>query len=476
MITVVIYYWYSLEITTYSSSGSAHQNENQKNKVESKFWASNGNKVPVQSQNTDEKVLGCSVEILGNDCLARWSDANWMDDAWRTNFSLKLHFLNENKVTGKDKFVNTQTAADKQDVTYKFSWYQTSSNSFLYIIAGVLFFDMFAGMSATCLGPGKYSSLQSVTGYQQNKTINQQTVSFQTDVRETTRSGGQRINDAPGFSTVNKLWFAVPKVSYSRKRRRPHFAAFLAYCHNDSDFVFNKLYEPLQKYLHNSFPSWSQEFLTLLYDKHFLPGQPLDEICRAAVYDSHVTVAIVSDSFIQSPWCLYEMENAVVANVPVIPLYLTHRDITCFSGIMKHVYDQHVRTFWPRSVKKSGQMTEQELDVVQNIGYSVATYIKQSTMEGSELITNLNYDTVSNESISLTKGNYKVNDSNYDTISNFSISVYEGNDLTNTMYDMISDHINSNDEEENVRKNETNKSNERKAPKQCCEWFAMLGF
>ena len=277
----------------------------------------------------------------------------------------------------------------------------------------------------------KQTSDQSSVNRRLNKHISHRNSFVHADIWELVYDGHH--NDASSASTVNKLWFSVESGCSPRKRRRPHFAAFLAYSHNDSDFVTNKLYEPLQKYLCGALPHWSQDTLTLLYDKHFLPGQPLNEICRAAVHDSHVIIAIVSDSFIQSPWCLYEMENAVTADVPIIPLYLTHRDITCFSGIMKHVYDKHVRTFWPPSKKVCGSMTNEEIDVSFNSEGHVD-----------------DYDTISNTGVSVVEEN---GTSIYDSILDSSVNDYEEID---DMPDAIL------------------RSTMKRTPKQCCEWFAMF--
>ena len=229
--------------------------------------------------------------------------------------------------------------------------------------------------------------------------------------------------------------------------------------------MINKLYGPLQNYLCGTLPHWSQDTLTLLYDKHFLPGQPLNEICRAAVHDSHVNIAIVSESFIQSPWCLYEMENAVTADVPIIPLYLTHRDITCFSGIMKHVYDKHVRTFWPPSKKVCGSMTNEEIDVIHNIGFSVVTCVKESSVEMSHRsVDQNNNDVMSNQNKSVTEANNEGHVDDYDTISNTGVSVVEENGTS--IYDSILDSsVNDNEEIDDMP--DAKRSTMKRTPKQC---------
>ena len=107
---------------------------------------------------------------------------------------------------------------------------------------------------------------------------------------------------------------------FKTDKRDPHFAAFLAYTHVDRDFVLDKLYDPLQKHLEESFPRWNERLLTVLYDKNFLPGQCTMDLCRAVVYSSYVTVEIISDAFTRSTWCHYELEIAIEAKVPIIPV------------------------------------------------------------------------------------------------------------------------------------------------------------
>ena len=164
----------------------------------------------------------------------------------------------------------------------------------------------------------------------------------------------------------------------SASNRNPNFAAFLAYSHEDRDFVINKLYGPLQKQLCDSFPDWNEEFLTVLYDKNFLPGQCTMDVCRTAVYSSYVTVAIVSNAFSRSTWCHYEIETAIEARVPIIPVYLSDVDADRFPAILKYIYENNVRIFWPETTD-SRKLSKEEISVVRDLAFSVSTYVNQQT-------------------------------------------------------------------------------------------------
>ena len=116
----------------------------------------------------------------------------------------------------------------------------------------------------------------------------------------------------------NIFYIGLNESLFTTEDRESQFAAFLAYSHEDRDFVINKLYNPLQKQLRESFPDWNEELLTVLYDKSFLPGQCTMDVCRAAVCSGYVTVAIVSDAFARSTWCHYELETAIETRVPSV--------------------------------------------------------------------------------------------------------------------------------------------------------------
>lgn len=163
--------------------------------------------------------------------------------------------------------------------------------------------------------------------------------------------------------------------------KTPHFAVFLAYSHNDCDFVVRKLYRPLIRFLRQFLSDWPENRLTLLYDKDFLAGQYVKDTCKAAVQESHVTVPVVSDSFINSIWCQYELEEAVDAGVPIIPLYISQQDARKQNGVLKDVLTKCSGMFWPQNdVNTDNDISEEELGRIKQLAFDIAGHVKRREM------------------------------------------------------------------------------------------------
>lgn len=166
-----------------------------------------------------------------------------------------------------------------------------------------------------------------------------------------------------------------------KNNRRPRYSVFLAYCHDDRDFVIRKLYSALENCLREYLPDKNKETLTLLYDKNFLPGEDISDICKAAVYESYVTVAVVSNNFLRSSWCSYEMQTAVEAEIPIIPLYLNICQEEQLRGILKFIYDRKVRLLWPQNTSHTEDLSEEELELIRSLATSVTAYVRKFDSE-----------------------------------------------------------------------------------------------
>ena len=175
-----------------------------------------------------------------------------------------------------------------------------------------------------------------------------------------------------------QYYIGINDISFGTPNRHPRFAAFLAYSRVDKVFVVEKLYGPLQKLLRKSFPGWDEELLTVLYDKNFLAGECIMDVCRAAVYSSYVTVAIVSGAFCCSTRCHYEMETAIEARVPIIPVYLPGVDVNSFPALMKYIYENNVRIYWPEA-NGDENISNEELSAVRDLAFSISTNVKHQT-------------------------------------------------------------------------------------------------
>ena len=177
------------------------------------------------------------------------------------------------------------------------------------------------------------------------------------------------------FSEPKDSFILVPKGRSIVQKRSPKYAVFLAYCHEDSDFVVQKIHRCLEEKLRKYLPD--EDSLTLLYDKNCLPGEDLYDICKAAVINSYVTIAIISESFIRSNWCSYEMHTAIEASVPIIPLYLSKCDGNSLKGILKLIYDKKVRLLWPQADQDSGAISSDEEALIQYLAKTVAAYVRK---------------------------------------------------------------------------------------------------
>ena len=179
------------------------------------------------------------------------------------------------------------------------------------------------------------------------------------------------------FSEPKDAFILVPKGATPAYKRSPKYAVFLAYCHEDSDFVVKKIHQNLEVNLRKYLPDKNEDTLTLLYDKNFLPGVDLYDICKAAVINSYVTIAIISENFIGSNWCSYEMQTAIEAGVPIIPLYLKKCDGNNLSGIIKLIYDKKVRLLWPQATINNELISSEEHSLILILAKTVAAYVRK---------------------------------------------------------------------------------------------------
>ncbi|XP_053380593.1 toll-like receptor 4 [Mercenaria mercenaria] len=147
-------------------------------------------------------------------------------------------------------------------------------------------------------------------------------------------------------------------------RRNPKFVVFLAYCSKDSEFVLKKIYRKLNnkllKLLEDTEYVKDPDHLIILYDKHFLAGVDIDEICRKAITESHVTVAVVTENFLESSWCNLEVKMAISSNVPLLPLFIMKCDPGRLTGFLRVVYEEKVRLLWPDTSLLDDRLAEAE--------------------------------------------------------------------------------------------------------------------
>ncbi|XP_045212307.2 toll-like receptor 4 [Mercenaria mercenaria] len=163
--------------------------------------------------------------------------------------------------------------------------------------------------------------------------------------------------------------------------RNPKFVVFLAYCSKDAEFVLKKIYEKLNlkllQLLKDTAYVNDPDHLIIIYDKHFLAGIDIDEICRVAITESHVTVAVVTDNFLESSWCNLEVKMAISSKVPLLPLFITKCDPKKLTGFLRVVYEEKVRLLWPDTSLLDETLAEaEENKLLDTLCSHIITYVK----------------------------------------------------------------------------------------------------
>lgn len=167
------------------------------------------------------------------------------------------------------------------------------------------------------------------------------------------------------------------EIGKENNKRNPKFIVFLAYCSKDYQFVLGKIYHRLNDKLKHFLPHTDPDELIIIYDKNFLAGIDIDEICRLAITESHVTVAIVTENFLDSPWCNLEVKMAISSKVPLLPLFVTKCEAEKLTGFLRIVYEQKVRLLWPEtSALEETQAEVEENELLDTLCTHILTYVK----------------------------------------------------------------------------------------------------
>lgn len=192
-------------------------------------------------------------------------------------------------------------------------------------------------------------------------------------------SNQQGMEERPPISVV------IPISNVKVNARKPKFVVFLAYSSLDSDFVVDKIYLKLNEKLKFILPHRNPEQLIILYDKHFLAGIDIDEICRLAILESHVTVAVVTENFLNSPWCNLEVKMAMSSKVPLLPLFVSKFNSERLTGFLRVIYDEKVRLVWPDTTNLDhDEALEVENDTLDVLCSHIIAYVKQNSYQEDE--------------------------------------------------------------------------------------------
>ncbi|KAL4239515.1 hypothetical protein ACF0H5_000329 [Mactra antiquata] len=80
---------------------------------------------------------------------------------------------------------------------------------------------------------------------------------------------------------------------------------FLSYANKNSEFILNQLYPFLKE----------KGIRVCLHDKDFLPGDNIADNILDAIRNSRITLAVLSNDYVRSKWCVYEFNMARMESI-----------------------------------------------------------------------------------------------------------------------------------------------------------------
>lgn len=122
------------------------------------------------------------------------------------------------------------------------------------------------------------------------------------------------------------------------------FVTFLSFSSDDKDFVDLYIYNQLNENLR--IMTGTDRNLVCVGDEYLRPGfLVLDETARC-IERASVMIAVVSNSYCDSPFCHNELDQAYRLNKPIVLMLKDHVDENLMMPIMKALFKNNVRILW----------------------------------------------------------------------------------------------------------------------------------
>ncbi|KAL3886054.1 hypothetical protein ACJMK2_026077 [Sinanodonta woodiana] len=128
--------------------------------------------------------------------------------------------------------------------------------------------------------------------------------------------------------------------------KTPDYAVFLSFSSKDQDFVIDVVWPKLESKLKHSLRMGNK--IVFVGDANFDLGKQICEEVICAASRCWCTVLIISNSFLESDWCLFEVQSSWNSGCRIFPLFIEKCDGSKAKGIMKVVCRDMVRLLWPK--------------------------------------------------------------------------------------------------------------------------------
>lgn len=144
-------------------------------------------------------------------------------------------------------------------------------------------------------------------------------------------------------------WLRSRSAASSVANRVYLYDAFVSYSNNDTQWVISRLLPQLEC-------SSIGNLKLCVYDRDFLAGRNISECILDSIKHSRKIILVLSNSFLQSPWCKFETDLAQYTLLEenrdaFILLKISHLDETLLSPKLNYLLKTRIHLSWSQSPK-----------------------------------------------------------------------------------------------------------------------------
>ncbi|XP_065307840.1 toll-like receptor 2 [Dermacentor albipictus] len=145
-------------------------------------------------------------------------------------------------------------------------------------------------------------------------------------------------------------WLRSQSTACSAANKAYLYDAFVSYCNSDTQWVISRLLPQLEC-------STIGNLKLCVYDRDFVAGRNISECILESIKQSRKIILVLSNSFLQSPWCKFETDLAQYTLLEenrdaFILLKISRLDETLLSPKLNYLLKTRIHLSWSQSPKE----------------------------------------------------------------------------------------------------------------------------
>ncbi|ESO92078.1 hypothetical protein LOTGIDRAFT_121482 [Lottia gigantea] len=141
------------------------------------------------------------------------------------------------------------------------------------------------------------------------------------------------------------------KIKKYKGGEPPKYVAFMCYSHHDSEFVLRHIRPEIERRLEVDMSR--SEGLLCINDRDFRVGEPIEEAIVRSVLASSMIILIISEKFMDSQWCKFEMNIAWLEKKPILMILKERVLVRKLPYLLKNIYNKNTRLTWTGENRKN---------------------------------------------------------------------------------------------------------------------------